>query len=77
VELPGKPSTLPLSFQKTPVFLGHGKKDLEVDIQHGRQACELLQKMDVSVQLQVYPQLGHELSSIMIDSAAAFIRNLI
>jgi predicted esterase len=44
---------------QTPVLLGHGELDEKVACALGRQMADILTGLDMDVQLQIYPSLGH------------------
>ncbi|KAF9776920.1 hypothetical protein IL306_004824 [Fusarium sp. DS 682] len=46
-------------FLNTPVFMGHGKKDEDVEYCHGQRAAECLERMGVNVELKTYPDMAH------------------
>ncbi|KAI1041252.1 hypothetical protein LB505_002515 [Fusarium chuoi] len=47
------------SFLKTPVFVGHGKKDEDVEYCHGLSAAKCLERMGAKVELKTYPVMEH------------------
>ncbi|KAF4336426.1 several esterase [Fusarium beomiforme] len=58
-ELDPAPPTSSLPFLNTPVFMGHGKKDEDVEYCHGQRAAECLERMGVNVELKTYPDMAH------------------
>ncbi|KAM0562895.1 hypothetical protein ACHAPJ_001735 [Fusarium lateritium] len=58
-ELDPLPPATSFPFLKTPVFVGHGQKDQDVEYCHGQQAANLLERMGVDVELKSYPDLAH------------------
>ncbi|RSL61125.1 hypothetical protein CEP54_006357 [Fusarium duplospermum] len=68
---PASPTSYP--FLSTPVFMGHGKKDQDVEYQHGRRAAELLERMGVSVEFNTYPDLAHWYNSDMLRDIVEFL----
>ncbi|KAI9151934.1 Acyl-protein thioesterase 1 [Paramyrothecium foliicola] len=73
-ELPGTapPSSFP--FRSTPVFLGHGQQDEEVDYRHTCEAVSLLAKLDIAVEFHLYPDLGHWYSAEMLSNIVTFLK---
>ncbi|KAF4122113.1 putative esterase [Geosmithia morbida] len=71
-ELPESES--PLSFLRTPVFIGHGTEDCTVDVYHARMSAALLEKMGLAVRLSVYEGLGHGYSSIELGDMVSFLK---
>ena len=72
-ELPGLPSPPRCSFLETPVFLGHGTRDRNVELRHGREAADLLIAMGVDVDFETLNGLEHECSPQMIKHVVAFL----
>ncbi|KAF7558475.1 hypothetical protein G7046_g5686 [Stylonectria norvegica] len=68
---PTKKSTFP--FLSTPIFIGHGVKDDNVEYKHGKLAAELLQKMGATVDFHTYPELGHWYSPEMLGNIVTFL----
>ncbi|KAF5617657.1 esterase [Fusarium sp. NRRL 25303] len=58
-ELDPTPLTTSCSFLKTPVFMGHGKKDEDVEYCHGLSAAKCLERMGAKVELKTYPVMEH------------------
>jgi predicted esterase len=58
-ELDPAPPMTSFPFLKTPVFMGHGKKDEDVEYCHGLSAVKCLERMGVSVKLKTYTDLAH------------------
>ncbi|KAJ6438956.1 acyl-CoA N-acyltransferase [Purpureocillium lavendulum] len=73
VELPELPSPSNCSFLETPVFLGHGTKDTNVDQRHAREAAALLTKMGLGVEFETYRGLEHWYSPEMLGHIQAFL----
>lgn len=71
-----EPVSLPTSFPflSTPMFMGHGLKDQEVDVSHGKEAGALLENMGVSVSFHTYPELGHWHGPEMLQDVVLFLR---
>lgn len=63
----------PLSFLKTPVFIGHGTEDPKVKYVHGHLAARLLEKMGIQTELHTYQGLGHCLSTDMLGDVLLFL----
>ncbi|CAD6590312.1 MAG: hypothetical protein ASARMPRED_004722 [Alectoria sarmentosa] len=72
-ELEMSPAISRMSFQDTPVFLGHGTKDEKVPINLGREAADCLKSMGVEVFWKDYDDLGHWYSITMLDDLVAFL----
>ncbi|RSL97272.1 hypothetical protein CEP52_010986 [Fusarium oligoseptatum] len=72
-ELDLAPPTTSYPFLSTPVFMGHGQKDQDVEYQHGRRAAELLERMGVSVEFNTYPDLAHWYNSDMLRDIVLFL----
>ncbi|KAJ4315738.1 hypothetical protein N0V84_008211 [Fusarium piperis] len=68
---PAPPTSHP--FSSTPVFMGHGQKDKDVEYRHGRRAAELLERMGVSVKFGTYPDLAHWYNSDMLRDIVQFL----
>lgn len=77
VELPDSASASPLSFLETPVFLGHGTEDPEVEYRHGHLSANLLEKMGINAQFHTYEKLQHCLSTDMLTDVASFLNNVV
>ncbi|KAF5024809.1 hypothetical protein F66182_3125 [Fusarium sp. NRRL 66182] len=58
-ELDPVPPATSFPFLETPVFVGHGQKDTDVEWCHGRRAADLLEHMGVDVEFKTYPGLAH------------------
>ncbi|KAL2692269.1 hypothetical protein Neosp_002675 [[Neocosmospora] mangrovei] len=72
-ELDPAPPATSHPFLSTPVFIGHGQKDEDVEYKHGQQAVELLERMGVSVQFNTYPDLAHWYNSDMLRDIVQFL----
>ncbi|KAI4170605.1 MAG: hypothetical protein LQ343_004837 [Gyalolechia ehrenbergii] len=64
LEFPGKSPSM--SFQRIPIFLGHGVKDEKVPVGLGREAVSCLRHLGASVEWQEYEGLGHWYSDAML-----------
>ncbi|KAH7312200.1 putative acyl-protein thioesterase 1,2 [Stachybotrys elegans] len=73
VELPQTEVPSRLSFRSTPVFLGHGVDDDEVELRHSENAALLLKKMGTHVTHSSYPGLGHGYSPKMLEDMVLFL----
>ncbi|RFU80260.1 acyl- thioesterase [Trichoderma arundinaceum] len=62
-----------LSFNSTPVFLGHGTEDDKVECRHGHQASAFLKKAGLDVVFREYQGLGHWYSQDMLDHITDFL----
>lgn len=69
---PASPTTS-YPFLSTPVFMGHGQNDQDVEYQHGGRAAELLKRMGVSVEFNTYPDLAHWYNSDMLRDIVQFL----
>ncbi|EWY95404.1 hypothetical protein FOYG_04463 [Fusarium oxysporum NRRL 32931] len=58
-ELSPAPLMTCFPFLNTSVFMGHGKKDEDVEYCHGLSAAKCLERMGVEVELKTYPDLEH------------------
>lgn len=74
-ELGPRPAPSSFPFLMTPVFMGHGEKDEDVECCHGRRAAELLQKMNISVDFHTYLDLDHWYSPEMLGDVVDFVRH--
>ncbi|UNI18120.1 hypothetical protein JDV02_004410 [Purpureocillium takamizusanense] len=72
-ELPELPSPSRCSFRETPVFLGHGRRDRNVEPRHGQEAAALLTEMGIGVAFATYDGLGHEHSPEMLGQVLLFL----
>ncbi|KAM6532956.1 hypothetical protein FALCPG4_005993 [Fusarium falciforme] len=72
-ELDPAPPANSYPFLSTPVFMGHGQKDQDVECQHGRRAVELLERMGVPVEFNTYPGLAHWYNSDMLQDIVQFL----
>lgn len=77
VELPDAGAQSPLSFLETPVFLGHGTEDPEVDYRHGYLSANLLEKMGIKVEFHTYKKLQHCLSAGMLTDVVSFLNKTV
>ncbi|KAL9015517.1 MAG: hypothetical protein Q9185_007082 [Variospora sp. 1 TL-2023] len=64
LELPAKAPSL--SFQQTPLFLGHGVEDEKVAVGLGQEAVSCLKHLGASVEWRKYEGLGHWYSGAML-----------
>ncbi|KAI5459251.1 Alpha/Beta hydrolase protein [Mariannaea sp. PMI_226] len=71
---PVQPSETRLSFLSTPVFMGHGTEDDNVEYQYGEQAYDVLEKMGVLVNFHSYEGLGHWYSPEMLGDIVEFLK---
>lgn len=62
-----------LSFQRTPIFLGHGTEDEKVPLGLGREAASCLRSLSGIVYFIEYEGLGHWYSGDMLRDLARFI----
>ncbi|KAG8667607.1 hypothetical protein FPOAC2_12781 [Fusarium poae] len=58
-ELDPEPPADSFPFLKTPVFMGHGQKDKDVEICHGQKAAMCLERMGIDVELKIYSEMEH------------------
>ena len=72
-ELPEPHASSILQFSPTPVFLGHGTADPEVDIQHASQAAALLRHLGMNVDFNSYKDQGHWYSAAMLSNVVQFL----
>lgn len=72
-EISTSESKRPFSFLSTPVFMGHGMRDENVEYEHGKKAAMLLGKMGLLVDLHTYPELGHWYSPEMLGHIVSFL----
>lgn len=71
IDMDGKPN---MSFQKIPIFLGHGTEDERVDIELGRQAESTLSLLGAGVKMVEYEGLGHWYSDDMLEDILRFLK---
>ncbi|KAL8761661.1 MAG: hypothetical protein Q9184_002245 [Pyrenodesmia sp. 2 TL-2023] len=64
VGLPAKDPSM--SFQRIPLFLGHGAEDEKVPVGLGREAASCLKRLGASVEWREYEGLGHWYSGTML-----------
>ncbi|KIL93357.1 hypothetical protein FAVG1_03337 [Fusarium avenaceum] len=72
-ELDPAPPMTSFHFLKTPVFMGHGRKDKDVEYSHGQEAAEFLERAGVDVELKSYPELAHWYCPGELGDIAQFI----
>lgn len=65
------------SFLSTPIFMGHGKRDENVEYRHGKSADVLLERMGLSVDFHTYPELDHWYSPEMLGHIICFLNEKI
>ncbi|KAM0218274.1 hypothetical protein ACHAQI_001461 [Fusarium lateritium] len=58
-ELDPAPPTTSFHFLKTPVFMGHGQQDKDVEYCHGQGAAEFLKHAGIDVEFKSYSDLAH------------------
>ncbi|KAM0341880.1 hypothetical protein ACHAPU_009816 [Fusarium lateritium] len=58
-ELDPAPPTNSFSFLRTPVFMGHGQQDKDVEHCHGQEVAEFLERAGVNVEFKSYSSLAH------------------
>ena len=56
-------------FKNTPVFIGTSDPDPHVPVERANATAKFLQKMNASVTLKVYPNMGHAISQDEIENA--------
>ena len=66
-----------LSYQGTPIFLGHGVLDDRVSVILGRNASGTLDKLGSGVSWKEYEGLGHWYSEDMLGDMAIFLNHII
>lgn len=64
-----------MSFQRTPLFLGHGILDEKVPLELGRRAASCLRGMGMSVEWKEYIGLAHWYSGPMLGDLVKFLQN--
>jgi predicted esterase len=64
---------LAMSFQKIPIFLGHGDMDEKVSLDLGLQAKKCLAYVGANVQMETYAGLGHWFSEDMISDIFLYL----
>ncbi|KAL8903386.1 MAG: hypothetical protein Q9207_003960 [Kuettlingeria erythrocarpa] len=67
----------PLSFQRIPLFMGHGVQDEKVPISLGREAVSCLKHLGTSVEWQEYEGLGHWYSDLMLSHLVGTLKETI
>jgi phospholipase/carboxylesterase len=63
----------PMAASKTPVLLLHGERDDAVPVQETVQANRLLENAGFTVEMRLYPELGHAISPEGLQAAGAFL----
>ncbi|RBR17192.1 uncharacterized protein FIESC28_06694 [Fusarium coffeatum] len=58
-ELDPEPPAKSFPFIKTPVFMGHGQRDKDVELYDGQQAANCLERMGIEVEFKTYPDMAH------------------
>ncbi|MCJ1255894.1 hypothetical protein MMC24_003712 [Lignoscripta atroalba] len=66
--------SLPMSFQRIPLFLSHGMEDGKVFVHLGREAASCLSAMAIDVLWKEYQGLGHWYSEDMLHDMVNFVR---
>ena len=56
-------------FKNTPVFIGTSDPDPHVPVERANATAKFLEKMNASVTLKVYPNMGHTVSQDEIENA--------
>jgi phospholipase/carboxylesterase len=56
-------------FKGTPVFIGTSDPDPHVPVERANATAEFLKKMNASVTLKIYPNMGHTISQDEIENA--------
>ncbi|XEU95135.1 hypothetical protein FSHL1_000419 [Fusarium sambucinum] len=72
-ELDPEPPADSFPFLKTPVFMGHGRKDQDVEICHGQKAAMCLERMGIDAELKIYSDMGHWYCPEELGDIAQFI----
>ncbi|KAF4990144.1 hypothetical protein FGRMN_8672 [Fusarium graminum] len=72
-ELDPAPPTNSFPFLRTPVFMGHGQQDKDVEYCHGQHAAEFLERAGVDVELKSYSGLAHWYCPEELEDIAHFI----
>jgi phospholipase/carboxylesterase len=57
------------NFKNTPVFIGTSDPDPHVPVERANATAKFLEKMNASVTLKVYPNMGHTISQDEIENA--------
>lgn len=65
--------SIPMPFQRIPLFLGHGTEDDKVYIHLGREAASCLTAMGIDVRWREYKGLGHWYSGDMLHDLVVFL----
>ncbi len=73
-ELDMSAPSLPMPFQRIPLFLGHGIEDEKVSINLGREAASCLSAMAMDIHWKEYDGLGHWYSKDMLHDLVVFVR---
>ncbi|RGP75634.1 hypothetical protein FLONG3_5611 [Fusarium longipes] len=72
-ELDPEAPTNSFHFLKTPLFMGHGQKDRDVELYHGQQAAKCLERLGVDVELKIYPDMAHWYCAEELGDIAQFV----
>lgn len=67
-------ASLSLSFQRTPLFLGHGNEDEKVPVHLGRAARACIDSLSGGVSWNEYAGLGHWYSADMLADMVGFLK---
>ncbi len=65
-----------MSFQRTPLFLGHGTEDEKVLLHLGREAASCLRTLGMHVSWTKYEGLAHQYSAAMLRDLVHFLQGL-
>ena len=65
---------VPLTYQKIPLFLGHGVQDDRVSIILGKEASNCLKHLKMETSWKEYEDLGHWYSADMLRDMVNFLR---
>jgi len=66
---PGTPRHYPGSFDGTPIFLGCSDVDAHVPLERVEETASVFRSMGASVDLRVYPGMGHLVNDDEVDAA--------
>jgi predicted esterase len=72
-ELDPAPPLTSFYFLRTPVFMGHGRQDKDVEYSHGQEASGFLERAGIDVEFKSYSDLAHWYCPEELGDIAQFI----
>jgi predicted esterase len=71
---PGTPRAYPGHFGGTPFFLGCSDPDSHIPLERVFESRQVFERMGASVDVRIYPQMGHTINADEIDAVNALLR---